>query len=79
MYETYKKGGKKPGTPAKDKSEELGSVYFYRHSKGGDERRFRELSMNDYGKKQRRDDPFELLDESKGVPANPRRTIIHGV
>lgn len=76
MYTTAPKKGKKSSRPGKDtapKSEEMGSPYFFRHEKGGEEVRMREVYDNDYGKKTKDRSPTD-----KGFPVSPRRTMITG-
>ena len=75
---TFKKNGKlstRPDSGAMgrhDKTQELGSCYFYRQTilPGN---RDAQLSDNDYGKKQRRQEGA-----SGGKRVNPRRTMITG-
>ena len=75
MYETFPKGKGNPPSSGnlgrKAKEQETGDVYRFRQSiTAGEETRYRELGPNDYGKK-----PQPEKDR-KGIPVNPRRTII---
>lgn len=75
MTESFPKAGKKssrPGTAAKNKSQELGSCYFYRHDMLGGERT-RQLADNDYGVRAQK-----KTKKTGGLRVNPRRTIITG-
>ncbi len=79
MFTNGRKSGKhgaKPGKPDKDPQydEELGSPYFYRHEKGGDERRMKELLDNNY----KVGDNTSKDRNDAGFPVSPRRTIITG-
>ena len=69
-----KKGGR-PGTADKGRSETLGSPYFYRSERGGDESRAQQIYENIYGKADKAR-PKERT--TKGFPVSPRRTMITG-
>ena len=78
MATSYPKKGKKgsrPGVEVKGSTETMGSPYFFRCEKGGDETRAQQIYENIYGKadKGRRKERT-----TKGFPVSPRRTIITG-
>jgi hypothetical protein len=72
MYETYPKGKGSLPKETKPREEETDSVYRARADLGkSEDTRFRNLIMNDYGKKPQVQDKFD-----GGNKVNPRRTII---